>query len=106
MEPIPKTGFSLSEKELRVRKVGEGKGKTMHVQLFGLLSDRSLGLLHGFKQMDSRYRSTTVLYSVGFTGDITDVFLNTPLIAQLFAAVAESIEYPAPTECPGSVGWV
>ena len=54
----------MREKELRVRKVGEGKGKTMHVLVFGLLSDRFLELLHGFKLMDSRFRSTTVLYSV------------------------------------------
>ena len=44
-----KTGFSLSGKGLRVRKVGEGKGKTIHLLLFGLLSDRFLGLLYGFK---------------------------------------------------------
>ena len=56
--------FSLSGKGFRVRKVGEGKGKTICMELFGLLSDRFLGLLHGFKLMDSRFRSTTVLYSV------------------------------------------
>ena len=33
----PKTGFSLSGKELRVRKVGQGKGKTIHMELFGRL---------------------------------------------------------------------
>ena len=48
-EQAPKTDFSLSGKELRIRKVGEGKGKTIHLQLFGLLSDRFLGLLHCFK---------------------------------------------------------
>ena len=63
-EQARKIGFSLSGKELKVRKVGEGKGKTIHVELFGLLSDRFLGLLHDFKLIDSRFRSTTVLYSV------------------------------------------
>ena len=43
--------FIWGGKGLTVRKVGEGKGKTIHVLLFGLLSDRFLGLLHGFKQM-------------------------------------------------------
>ena len=47
--------FSLSEKGLRVRKVGAGKEKTTHVLLFGLLSDRFLGLLHGFKLMIAVY---------------------------------------------------
>ena len=46
---VQKTGFSLSGKGLRVRKVGEGKGKAIHVEMFGLLSDRFVGLLHGFK---------------------------------------------------------
>ena len=63
-EQAPKTGFSWSGKELRVRKIGEGKGKTIHMKLFGLLSDRFLGSLHGFNLMDSRFHSTTVLYSV------------------------------------------
>ena len=60
----PKIGFSLSGKELRIRKVEEGKGKIIQVELFGLLSDWFLGLLHGFKLMDSRFRSTTFLYCV------------------------------------------
>ena len=60
----PKTVFPFSGKELRVRKVGEGKGKTIQVKLFGLLSDWFLGLLHGFKLMVNHFRSTTFLYSV------------------------------------------
>ena len=40
----PKTGFPFSGKELRVRKVGEGEGITIHVAMFGLNSDRFLGL--------------------------------------------------------------
>ena len=43
--------FSLRGKGLRVRKVAEGKGKTIYELLFGLLSDRFLGLLHGLKLM-------------------------------------------------------
>ena len=46
-----KTGFSLSGKGLRVLKIGEGKEKTIHVVVIGLLSDRFLGLLHGFNLM-------------------------------------------------------
>ena len=60
----PETGFNFRGKELIVRKVLEGEGMTIHVELFGLNSDRFLRLLHGFNLRDRRFRSTNVLYSV------------------------------------------